>query len=141
MGYGSGAVMVSAHNDFLYSGPGRAYQNNREGLRLFKAGKYAEAADTFRKTLKAYPGNPDAVYFLGLSLIGMDHRNEGFDTLAKFRDPWRNHVASEITWWAGYLRKRPHLSAQEIFSTMKRIRGEAYNQYLREKREDLLWFR
>ncbi|WP_147820908.1 tetratricopeptide repeat protein [Salidesulfovibrio onnuriiensis] len=141
VGRGSGVAMISVYNDFLYSGPSKAYQNNREGLRQFKAGKYTDAANTFQRTLDSYPGNPDASYFLGLSLIGMGDREQGFDTLVRFRDPWRYRVAGEITWWAGYLRKRPHLTDQEIFNTMKRIRGEAYNQYLMESRDSLLWFR
>lgn len=141
VGRGAGMAFVSIHNDFLYSGPSKAYQINRQGLRLFQARDFAKAAETFQKTLDAYPGNPDAVYFKGLSLIGMEHREKGFDLLATFRDPWRYRITSEVTWWADYLRKRPHLTPQEIFTTMKRIRAEAYQQYLQEERDNLLWFR
>lgn len=137
---GAGFAMVTIHNEFLYSGPGAAYQNNRQGLRLFKGGEYLKAANTFQRTLNDHPANPDAVYFLGLSLIGMEQRDQGFDTLDSFRDPWRYRITGEIRWWANYLRKRTHLTPREIFNTMKRIRAEAYNQYIREEYEGLPGF-
>lgn len=133
---GSGAYVSTSNQFLIYTGPPEAFRMNRAGLELFKAGSYPDAVKKFQATLAQYPGHPDAVYYLGLSLIGKDERSKGFELLTNFQDKNNYRVASEVRWWATYLQKKPELSAKEIFPTMRRIRAEAYNRYLNEKRRD-----
>ncbi|KAB1443303.1 tetratricopeptide repeat protein [Pseudodesulfovibrio senegalensis] len=139
-GTGGGGLMVSIHQEFLYDGPGAAYSQNRGSLLLFKDGRYEAAAAAFAKTLAKYPGNTDALYFLGLSLVASGERDKGFALLARFRDPLRFRLSSETRWWASYLSKKPDLAVPDILATMRRIRAEAYREGMREKRENLFGF-
>ncbi len=139
-GTGGGGVLVTWTDEFVYDGPNAAYSQNRRSLILFKKRQYEEAATAFQETLTAYPRNTDALYFLGLSLIASGERNKGFNLLSRFRDPLRFRLSSEIRWWANYLSKKPELETQQILTTMRRIRAEAYQETIREKHEDFFDF-
>lgn len=131
---GGSGVMVSATSDFLYSGPGAAYQENRQSLRLFQNKEYAAAARAFKATQTLYPKNTDALYYHALSLIGNNERSAGFKLLQQFRDPKYFHLSAEIRWWSNYLSKKPQLTILEIFRTLRRVRAEAYQESLKTRR-------
>lgn len=130
---GSGAVTITSYGDFLYAGPSTAYADNYRGLQELLDQQYITAEATFRETLKQYPGNPDAVYYLGLTLIYLDKRKEGFDTLRTYRDPFKFRVTDQVTWWADYLEKKPELTPRKIHETMNKNRVDAF---VKEQRED-----
>jgi len=117
-------VALSSYGDFLHSGPDAAYRNNREGLRAFLDGDYATARASFDTTLEHYPGNPDAVFYLGLTLMFLDERDQGFAVLSAYREPLTTRVAQEVRWWTDYCRKRPDMTAETIRRTLVRARAE-----------------
>jgi predicted Zn-dependent protease len=126
-------VVFSSYGDFLYNGPDAAFRNNRTGLQQLLDKEYNQAEATFRATLKTYPGNPDAVYYLGLALIHLDKRDQGFAALKSYQDSLRTRVTQDVHWWANYCEKRPEMTADSIQRTMNKARGEAFQ---REREED-----
>lgn len=132
-------VAFSSYGDFLYSGPSGAYQANRRGLLEFLNKDYFAAREIFKATLEQYPGNPDTVYYLGLTLIYMDEREAGFSLLSQYRDPNKFRTTQEVRWWADYCSKKPELTAQKIYETMNKARGEGFQRDNQEYWERRGW--
>ncbi|MUM76243.1 hypothetical protein GKC30_01195 [Pseudodesulfovibrio sp. F-1] len=128
-------VALSSYGDFLHSGPDAAYRNNRDGLQAFLRGDYATARTRFDATLEQHPGNPDAVFYLGLTLMFLDEREQGFAVLATYREPFKTRVAQEVSWWTDYCRKRPDMSPETIRQTLVRARAEGLATERRERWE------
>ncbi len=126
------AVTFSSYNDFLYTGTAKAYANNKRGLEKFLAKEYAPARDIFQQTLNDYPANPDAVYYLGLSLIFLGQRDAGFASLRSYNDQNYFRITSEVRWWANYCAKKPDLTPEKIRETMNKARGEGYRRQIQE---------
>jgi len=140
IGTGTGfAVSYSSYGDFLYSGNNEAYANNKKGLKAFLAKDYPAAANIFQTTLAAYPDNPDATYYLGLTNIFLNEREKGYALLSNYRDSLNNRIASEVRWWAGYCRKKPELTAEKVYRTMNKARSEGYQRQQQEDWEDRRW--
>ena len=125
-------VAFSSYNDFLYSGPGGAYSNNRKGMEQFLAGQYAQARETFAATLEQYPGNPDAVYYLGLSLIYLGERAEGFAAIQKYNDPNNFRISHEVRWWGDYCSRKPDLTPEKIRQVLNKARAEGFRRDIEE---------
>lgn len=134
------AVSFSSYGDFLYSGPSKAYASNKRGLTLFMNKDYPAAREAFEGTLKEYPGNPDATYYLGLTQIFLDQRDTGFDTLGKYHDPLNIRITQEVVWWAKYCAKRPQLTPEKIREVLNKGRGEGYRQQIEDERTRTDWY-
>ena len=136
VGTGSGhGIAMSAYGDFLYSGNGEAYGNNKRGLKMFLAKDFTAAREIFKGTLDKYPTNPDAIYYLGLTLIYQGERDTGYSLLLSYRDTYKNRIAQEVRWWAAYCQKKPELTAEKIHQVMNKARGEGYQQEIRDLQE------
>lgn len=131
-------VGVSTNMDFLRGQNSGAVANNRRGLEEFRAGKYEEARKSFEYTLKDYPDDPDATYYLGLSLIYLGEREKGLTLLKNYKDS-KIRIQQDVRWWAGYCEKNPKMTAEEIHKTMKKARAEGYNKDREEYIEDRGW--
>lgn len=140
VGTGGGYVVFSVRGDMLETAPGEAYSINRNGLESFLAGDYATAEHAFETTLSAYPNNPDATYYLGLTRIHQGKREEGFALLLKFRDPNHLRVTQNVRWWAEYCRKKPEMTADDIQKTMNKARSEGLEQERQEALEENGWY-
>lgn len=137
---GSGfAVAVNSHGDFLYSGNGEAYATNKKGLKELLAKEYKTAQVTFEENLVKYPANPDATYYLGLTLIYLNERDAGFARLLQYRDTYKIRITQEVKWWAEYCRKKPELTPEDIHRVMNKARGEGYQKDQEEYWEDRRW--
>lgn len=121
-------VAVSAYGDFIYSGPSEAYKTNQKGLDQFLAKNFPEARKTFESTLKKYPKNPDATYYLGLTLIYLDEREAGYNMLRQYSDPFNGPTVQNVKWWASYCQKRPELTAEKVHKVMNKARGEGFQR-------------
>lgn len=129
VGTGTGAgISFSTYGDFLYSGNSEAYGNNRRGLREFLNKDYFAAREIFKGTLDKYPTNPDAIYYLGLTLIYLEEREAGYGVLRQYRDPYKTRVQQEVLWWANYCEKKPELTAEKVHRTMNKARSEGYKR-------------
>jgi len=131
---GGMGVSFSSYGDFLYSGPGPAYSNNKLGLRKLLDKDYTAAEEIFGNTLTQYPNNPDATYYLGLTLIYREKREAGFALMRQYRDPLRYRMTRAVQWWADYLEKKPELTPRKIHEIMNKNRVDAYNRDSRERR-------
>ncbi|SOB60826.1 conserved protein of unknown function [Pseudodesulfovibrio profundus] len=149
VGTGSGMAGVSAragvtiqfglHGDYLYNTNSKAYSNNKRGLSAFRDADYLAAKQIFQSTLDTYPNNSDATFYLGLTMIYLDEREQGFDLLASYEDSYSNRIKQEVLWWADYCRKKPEMTAEKIHHTMTRNRAQAYRETERfyyERRRD-----
>ena len=56
---------------------------NREGLRLFREGRYTQAAEAFEKVYRLFPNIPDVVYNLGLAYQRVGKFEESIPPLEK----------------------------------------------------------
>lgn len=131
VGGGSGGVGigVSASGDFLRGGSART--NNQRGLHEFQNKDYEAARKSFEYTLKDYPQDPDATYYLGLTLIYLGEREQGFERLKSYRDSMVR-IQQEVRWWAEYCRKKPEMTPDDIHRTLTKARADGYNENRRE---------
>lgn len=132
-------VGVSTTMDFLRRQNSGAISNNQRGLEEFRAKNYEAARESFEYTLKNYPDDPDATYYLGLTLVYLDDRAAGFAILKEYKDN-TPRIQQNVRWWAGYCEKKPKMTAEEIHTAMKKARAEGYNQDRQEYIEDHGWF-
>ncbi|CCH50471.1 conserved protein of unknown function [Pseudodesulfovibrio piezophilus C1TLV30] len=130
---GSGhGISISANQDFLYSGNGEAHSNNRRGLDALLKKNYFAAHQFFQSTLDLYPNNPDATYYLGLTMIYEGKRDAGFDLLMQYKDALNIRIQQEVRWWANYCRKQTAFTPEKIHTVMNNARYEGYQR----ERED-----
>lgn len=129
---GGFGVVLSSYGDALFSS-GSSYENNRRGVQELAEENYTGAEKTFQATLDKDPTNPDAVYYMGLTLIYLDKRETGYALMKTYRDPLRYRVTQAVQWWANYLEKKPELSPKKIHEVMNKNRMEAYNREYRER--------
>ena len=129
---GGAGISLSSYGDALFSS-GSAYSNNQRGVRELLDGNYLAAEKTFKVTLELEPTNPDGNYYMGLTLIYLEKRKEGFDFMRRYRDPLKYRVTQAVHYWADYLEKKPELTPKKIHEVMNKNRMDAYN---RESRED-----
>lgn len=149
LGTGSGMAGVSArtgitirfglNGDYLYTANSAAYRNNKRGMRAFRDEDFIAARQLFQSTLDSYPNNSDATFYLGLTLIYLDKREEGFDLLTSYEDSYSNRIKQEVLWWADYCRNKPEMTAEKIHHTLSSNRAEAYREterFYNERRSD-----
>lgn len=143
VGVGSGTTRVgmgiSTQVDFLRGQNRGAVANNRRGLEEFRAEDYEAARRSFEYTLKNYPDDPDATYYLGLSLIYLGEREAGLDRLKQYEDD-KFRIQQNVRWWAGYCEKHPDMTPVEIHKAMKKARAEGHNRDREEYIEDRGWW-
>lgn len=129
VGTGSGmGISFSSYGDFLYSGNGETYANNRRGLKELLNKDYFAAREIFKASLEMSPGNPDATYYLGLTFIYLDERAAGYSLLSQYRDPFKIRIAQEVHWWANYCSKKPDLTPEKIHRVMNNARTDGYQR-------------
>lgn len=126
---------ISTTVDFLRGQNNGAVANNRRGLEEFRAKDFEAARKSFEYTLKDYPEDPDATYYLGLSLIYLGERDAGLQLLKEYKDS-KFRIQQDVRWWAGYCEKKPSMTPEEIHKTMKKARAEGYNKDREEYIED-----
>jgi serine/threonine-protein kinase len=61
-----------------------ARQAREEAARLYRKDDFAGAAELWKKVLAYLPEDPEALYFLGKSLLGLDMKIEGYSRLRRF---------------------------------------------------------
>lgn len=132
---GGSGISLSSYGDFFTSSSGGVYSYNREGLSQLLDNQYKAAETTFRQALEKYPSNPDSVYYLGLTLIYEEKRDEGYELLSTYRDPHRFRVTSEVQRMAAYLSKKPELTPKKIHEVMNKTRVDAFNRHYRERND------
>lgn len=132
-------VAVSTYADMFLNGPSAVRTAHRSAMERLKKGEYDAAASVFESTLAQYPDHPDATYFLGLTRIYQDRRDEGYALLKSYREPNFYRMTTEVQRTAGFLEKKPDLSADTVRETMNRNRRDGYNQDVREHREMTTW--
>ena len=135
VGAGSFGLSLNSYGDFLNNGPNEAYTNDKAGINQLWDEKYEEARGTFESTLEKYPGQPDATYYLGLTLIYLDQREEGFALLKSYKDPYYYRGTSAVQRMAAYLEKKPELTPLEIHKAMNKERTDGYKWDVRERQE------
>lgn len=128
-------LSLNSYGDFLNNGPNEAYTNNKAGIKQLLDGNYDRARQTFETTLAKYPEQPDATYYLGITLIYLDRRDEGFALLKSYREQYYFRGTSAVQRTAAFLEKKPELSALEIHRTMNRERVDGYKQDIRERQD------
>lgn len=57
-----------------------------EGIRLYEAKNYTQAQEVFRAVIQDEPENSQALYYLGMSLLGSGNGSEALDNLKKAAD-------------------------------------------------------
>lgn len=139
VGTGGGFISISARGDLLETSPGEAFSINKQGVSSFLAKDYAGAQYSFETTLARYPGNPDATYYLGLTLIHLGQRDAGYTHLLKFRDPNHIRVTQNVQWWAAYCQKKPELTPEKITDVMNKARKDGWQKERQEAREERRW--
>jgi tetratricopeptide (TPR) repeat protein len=86
------------------------------GSDLFKAGKYDEAAERFRKVIERFPGQYEGYFNLGLTLLKKGEVDPAIAALEKAAEVNPQSVESLFALGEGYFAKGESEKAQESFS-------------------------
>jgi tetratricopeptide (TPR) repeat protein len=86
------------------------------GSELFKAGKYDEAADRFRKVIERYPAQYEGYFNLGLTLLKKGEVDAAITALEKAAETNPQSIESFFALGEAYFAKGESEKAQESFS-------------------------
>ena len=137
IGGGSGVgLALSVHGDALY-GSGSVNSINREGLTELLEGRYENAETLFAVGLDRSPGNPDGVFYLGITRIYLGELDSGYDLLDSYRDRRYFRITQEVRYWSGYFRQRPETPPKTIHRRLNTARAQGFRRDIDERRDRL----
>lgn len=97
--------------------PGEAQAHNVSGLTKLKRNRFAAAYQEFATYERALPGNPDTVFFRGLSQEGMQHKEQAAKEYARYlklvnQGEQAQHAYKKLVEW-GYIKPQPQPGAEQ----------------------------
>ncbi len=103
----------ACYSDALDKAPDDAKLHEGFGLTYFSQGKFASAAAEYGKALELGTGNPETVFYLGLSLIGKSDVKAGQAAIARFDPPFKYYMRQAVLEELERQRSNPPASAGE----------------------------
>ena len=116
---GDYAAALADYNEALSKDPDSLHIRQRIGLTYFTMKDYAKAEDSFKDILARAPGEPEALFYLGLSRIGKGERQAALTDLTRFRWPFKFYHQKFVQEEAARLLKHPDLSADETIADLQ----------------------
>ena len=100
-------LALKYYNEALASDPDSIYLHKRVGMVYFAKQDYARAELVFQDVLDHSPGEPEALFYLGLSRIGKGEREPALRDLTTFRWPFKFYHQKFVQEEAARLLKHP----------------------------------
>jgi len=110
---------LALYNEALQSDPQSLYLRQRIGLTYFAMKDYAQAEASFKNILLLAPGEPQALFYLGLSRIGKGEGQAGLTDLVTFHWPFKFYHQKFVQEEAARLLRHPELPADEVIGCLQ----------------------
>ncbi|OIO05625.1 MAG: hypothetical protein AUJ49_01050 [Desulfovibrionaceae bacterium CG1_02_65_16] len=119
LGKGDYAAALANYNEALADNPDSIYIRQRIGLTYFTMRDYAKAEACFRDILSRAPGEPNALFYLGLSRIGKGEGQAALTDLTRFRWPFKYYQQKFVQEEASRLLTHPDIAADEAIADLQ----------------------
>lgn len=108
-------LALARYHEALEQDPDSVYLRLRIGLTYFTMKDYASAEAAYKDVLIRRPGEPNALFYLGLSRIGKGERQRALDDLTSFSWPNKFYHQKFVREEAERLLRHPDMTADETF--------------------------
>jgi len=110
---------LAYYNEALAKEPDSLYLRQRIGLTYFTMKDYAKAEASFQDILNRAPGEPNALFYLGLTRIGKGERQAALKGLTDFHWPFKFYHQKFVKEEARRLLNHPDMPADETIRDLK----------------------
>ncbi len=122
---------LALYGEALAKEPESLPLRQRVGVTYFEMKAYPQAEAVFTDILQCAPGEPNALFYLGLSHLGKGDREAGLDLLEQYRWPGKFYHQTYVREEAKRLRKHPEAPPLEAIRSLQ----EALEQGIKEQRK------
>jgi len=112
-------LALKRYNEALAQDPDSLHLRQRIALTYFTKKDYAQAEASFQDILVRSPGEPNALFYLGLSRIGKGETAAALDELTRFSWPDKYYHATYVREEAQRLLRHPELPPAEIIRDLQ----------------------
>jgi len=112
-------LALSRYQEALAQDPGSLYLRQRIGLTYYTKKDYPQAEASFLDILARSPGEPNALFYLGLSRIGKGEAASALDDLTRFSWPGKYYHQKFVRAEAVRLLGHPELPPVEIIRSLQ----------------------
>lgn len=112
-------LALARYHEALVQDPESVYLRLRIGLTYFTMGDYASAEATYQDILLRKPGEPNALFYLGLSRIGKGERRRALDDLVRFNWSDKFYHQKYVREEAVRLLRHPDMPAAETIRCLQ----------------------
>ncbi len=110
---------LSLYNEALAKNPDSLHLRQRIALTYFTMRDYAKAEQCYRDILNRWPGEPETVFYLGLSRIGKGETRDALTDLTLFHWPFKFYHQKFVQEEAARLLNHQDLPANEIIADLQ----------------------
>lgn len=112
-------LALARYNEALAADPDSIHLRQRIGLTYFTKKDYTSAETSFRDILARKPGEPEALFYLGLSRIGKGERQAALDELTRFGWPGKYYHQKFVRAEAVRLQNHPDMPQTETIRSLQ----------------------
>lgn len=112
-------LALARYNEALATDPDSIYLRQRIGLTYFTKKDYTNAEASFRDILARAPGEPEALFYLGLSRVGKGEGQAALDELARFNWPGKFYHQKFVREEALRLKNHPDMPPAEAIRSLQ----------------------
>jgi tetratricopeptide (TPR) repeat protein len=116
---GDYAQALARYNEALQEKPDSLYLRQRIALTYFAMKDYSQAEASFLDILNRAPGEPNALFYLGLTRIGKGERQAALTALTAFHWEFKFYQQKFVQEEARRLLKHPDMPADETIRDLK----------------------
>jgi len=121
-------LALSRYHEALAHAPDSLYLRQRIGLTHFTKKDYAQAEASFLDILARSPGEPDALFYLGLSRIGKGETASALEGLTNFSWPGKFYHQKFVREEAERLLRHPERPQAEVIRSLQDALEEGRKQ-------------
>lgn len=112
-------LALKRYNEALVQNPDSMHLRQRIGLTYFTKKDYAQAEASFQDILNRSPGEPNALFYLGLSRIGKGETATALDEFTRFSWPDKYYHQKYVREEAVRLLRHPEMQPAEIIRSLQ----------------------
>lgn len=112
-------LALSRYQEALAQDPDSLYLRQRIGLTYYKKKDFAQAEASFLDILARSPGEPNALFYLGLSRIGKGETATALDDLTRFSWPGKYYHQKFVREEAVRLLRHPEQPPAEVIRSLQ----------------------
>ncbi len=132
---GDYTLALARYHEALEQDPDSVYLRLRIGLTYFTMKDYANAEAAYQDVLIRKPGEPNALFYLGLSRIGKGERQRALDELTRFAWPDKYYHQRFVRDEAERLLRHPEMPPDETIRNLLDALEEGRKEQLQLERD------